>query len=76
MRDLNQLKQQMTKYCERHASRGGNVTTWVCPSCKEHNKTTAPTEQGDLWDSATTCYECGETSFVVKTVDNVTVTLM
>lgn len=76
MRDLNELKRAMLEYCERHASKGGNVKTWQCPSCKVDNKTLAPTEEGDVWDSATTCYECGETSFATKTYDTVTAQLI
>lgn len=72
MTDLKLLKQQMLEHCVRQANRGGNVSTWECPSCNRDNNTTLPTENGVIWTSTTTCYECGKISSVVKTINQVT----
>lgn len=71
MRDLVKLKQDVIKYCERHESQGNKVANYNCPNCNGGLKTIIPNEEGEVWDTATTCYECGEVHWVIKTISGV-----
>lgn len=71
MRDLVKLKSDMLAYCEKKEKNGEKVAEYECPCCESKLKSVIPNEKGDVWDTAVTCYECGETIFIVKTIDGI-----
>ena len=73
MRDLAKLKQDVLAYCNNRKSRGSNVAEYKAPCCGAMLVTAIPDNPREKWDSATTCYECGEDYFYVKTTKGVTV---
>lgn len=74
MSDLIKLKAQVLSYCERWEKNGKKVAEYICPNCKSQIINITPNKEGEVWDSVTLCYECGERHFAVKTVDGITAT--
>lgn len=75
-RELELLKDMQLSYNQRvmNSGKGFKLAAWECPYCKESNETVIPPakfvhpEKG-YWDSLTTCYECGNMSFMYKYAD-------
>lgn len=69
--DLEELRIKRVahnSYIRYERKRGKEIGTWECEHCGDTNETVIPTpdlvnERG-CWDSAKTCVECGELSFV------------
>ncbi len=55
------------KFYKKAKERGANIQTFEC-SCGFENKTLAPENDSDIWDSMTFCPKCEKAYF--KTVTN------
>lgn len=60
--------QRTYAFYQKAHERGANVQTFTC-SCGHINKTLAPTNDGEVWDSMTFCPNCDKAYFkkVTKT---------
>lgn len=70
---MKKFKKDVLEWLENFKSKGGTVTTYVCPHCESTLETPQPTKNQvgskGYWDSMKSCYECEKPSFV-KTFPN------